>query len=555
MLARQTRHELTGLWRTPVVLFFALGFPLVFFVLLSGLLGNETIDARSDVRLAQFLVPALASFGIAMATYAFLAIGFAEIRFNGVLRRFTGTPLPRSVLLGGRIGAGTVVALAAVALLLVVGVVLYDVQVIWSTMPAVVVTCIVAAVSFSALGLAVAALAPSFSSATAIANGTVIPLAFVSDMFVIAELPPWLDAIGWLFPLKHLVNALADAFNPFLDSDGLALDHLAVIIAWGVFGAVLAAWAIRRDITRADRGVARATDPTSGARATARAAASDARPRRDGRPSPLALINDQVRHGNALQWRDWSSPIFGIAMPVFLVALLPMTFAGDDAVLRQEIAQTVSATMTIYGAAIIAYVNMPQGIAEAREAGVLKRWAGTPLPAWAILAGRTVSALLLALIVWAGVLALAVPLYDVALPSAWLSALLVLLVSTASFSALGMGVVTLVRGGQAALAVCLGSLITLSFISGIFLVGAEFPPWLDAISWVFPLRHAVTAFVNATSPDATGLVLDPTHLGVVVAWGLAGVAVVLTRFSAEPRSARRPTTQVDERVRAKQPAA
>lgn len=544
MLLRQIRHDLVGLWRTPIAVFFGLGFPLVFFVILTGLIGNEPVDARSGVRLAQFLAPAFAAFGIAMTTYAFLAIGFAEIRFNGVLRRYTGSPLPRWVLLGGRIGAGTLVSLVSVVLLVAVGVLLYDVQVLVLRLPAVLLTCLVAAISFSALGLAVAALAPSFQAATAIANGTVIPLAFISDLFLIGELPSWLDTIGWVFPLKHLVNALGDGFNPFVDGSGLFLDHLAVIALWGVFGGLLAAWAIRRDTARAERGHAGGPDSPDGAgSATDARSGKDAVPRRHGRPSPPALVADQVRHGNTLQWRDWSSPVFGIAMPVFLVVLIPTVFSGGDAALRSEISQTIAATMTVYGAGIIAYVNMPSGIAEAREAGVLKRWAGTPLPTWAILAGRTVSAIMLALLLWVLATAVAVFMYDTVIPSSWPSALLVLLVSTAAFSALGMGVVTLVRGAQAGLAVCLGSLITLSFVSDIFIVGAEFPPWLDVLSWVFPLRHAVTAFADALAADASGLVLGWHHLAVIALWGLLGVVVVLTRFTAEPRTRRR---QLDE---------
>lgn len=94
MLLRQTRHNLVGLIRTPATLFFALFFPLVFFLMFAALLGNETLDERSGVRLAQFLAPALASFGLVMATFSVIAIGFAEIRFSGVLKRLSGTPLP-----------------------------------------------------------------------------------------------------------------------------------------------------------------------------------------------------------------------------------------------------------------------------------------------------------------------------------------------------------------------------------------------------------------------------------------------------------------------------
>lgn len=541
ILARQAGHELVGISRTPVVLFFALVFPLVFFVILSALVGNETIDFRSGVRVAQFLAPAFASFGIAMATFSFLAIGFAEIRFDGVLKRLTGSPLPRWALLGGRVLAGTVLAFAAVLLLFGVGVAAYDVQVVWERVPAVVVTVVVASMAFSALGLAVAALAPSAQAAVALANGIVIPLAFLSDLFVVAELPQWLATIGWLFPLKHLVNALGDAFNPFLETSGFYPGHLAVIALWGVVGVLLALWGIRRDAARAEAGGA------AEASQQAATSAADTAARRHGRPSPAALVVDQVRHANSVQWRDWSSPFFGIAFPALFVLLLPAIFAGDDPDGRSEVAQAVAGGMTVYGAAVVSFVNMPQGLAEAREAGVLKRWAGTPLPTWAIAAGRTTSSVWLSLLAFVAVYAVAVPLYGVAVPSSWPSAVVILVLTAASFAALGTAVVSVVRGPQSVLAVCLGSLLTLSFFSEIFVVGAEFPPWLDTLSWVFPLRHAVNAFSDAMAADASGVLLAPGQMAVVLAWGLAGLVVTLLRFTAAPRSPR-PTR--DESVEA-----
>jgi len=540
-LGRQVRHDLTGIARTPVVLFFAVAFPLGFFLVISSFVGNETIDFRSGVRLAQFLAPAFASFGIAMATFSFLAIGFAEIRFNGVLRRFTGSPLPTWALLGGRIGAGTILAFASVVLLLVVGVVFFDVQVLWARLPGVVVTVAVTAVSFSALGLAIAALAPSMQAATALANGIAIGLAFVSDLFVVAELPRWLDTIGWVFPLKHVVNALGDAFNPFVDTTGFFPDHLAVIAAWGVAGGLLAAWAIRRDARRAEAGRSRVAAPSP---AAVRRHRADARPRRSGRPSQPALVVDQARHALTSQLRDWSSVFFGIAFPVLLVLLLTTVFGGGEGTTTDgvRLAQLFSATMTVYGAALVAVVNLPQTLAEKRQAGVLKRWQGTPLPAGAVLGGQAAAAVVLALVTMLLVYGLSVPVYDVVVPPSWPSAVVVLVLSTASFAAIGMAVVTSTRSTQSALAVSLGSLITLSFFSDIFIVGADFPPWLDALSWVFPLRHAVNAFEAAMAADATGWVLDPGHLAVIVAWGVVGALVAAWRFSPEP-AARRPSSR------------
>jgi ABC-type multidrug transport system permease subunit len=246
-LWRQVRHELAVLWRTPVVLILAVAFPLGFFALVSAFVGNQTIDAREGIRVAQFLAPAFASFGIVMSTFSFLGIGLAEARASGVIKRQNGTPMPRWVMLGGRMGAALLLGLTATALVIVAGVALYDVRIVWRTLLAVIVTIVVASLAFSALGLAVAAGARTPQVAQALTNGIVIPLAFLSDIFTFGGegVPRWLTAIGWVFPLKHLVNALGDAFNPYLTGNGFALDHLAVIVVWGLAGAVAAAWLLR----------------------------------------------------------------------------------------------------------------------------------------------------------------------------------------------------------------------------------------------------------------------------------------------------------------------
>ncbi|MEZ5114714.1 MAG: ABC transporter permease [Candidatus Nanopelagicales bacterium] len=535
LVVRQTRHDLVGIRRTPVVLFFALAFPVGFFILLASVIGNETIDSRSGIRYAQFLAPAFAAFGIAMATFAFLAIGLAEIRFNGVLRRLSGTPLPAWVLLAGRVLAGTVLAFGSVLLLVAVGMAFYDVQMVWRTLPAVIVTVLVAAMSFSALGLAVAAWAPSMQAATALANGIVITLAFISDLFIVGTLPGWLDTLGWVFPLKHLVNALGDEFNPMLDGSGFYPGHLAVIAAWGVAGAVLAWWGVRRAATGAGGGAADlGTAPASASGRSARSATRDGTPRHTGRVPVGGLVLDQVRHANSGIWRDWSAVFFGVGFPLLLAVLLTTVFGGKEAETDEgvRLGQLFAATMTMYGAAVISYVTLPEGLAEMRQAGVLRRWSGTPLPSWALLAGRAVSAVWVALVAMALVYAAMVPVFGVVIPPTWIVGVAILVVSTLSFAALGMAVVSLVRSTQAVLAVCLGSLITLAFFSDIFIIGAPFPDLLNTVSWILPLRPAVNSLVDAMAADAAFPALNPGWMATVIAWGIAGVVVTMLRSRA-----------------------
>ena len=95
--------------------------------------------------------------------------------------------------------------------------------------------------AFAALGLAIASLVPNARSAPAVANATILPLAFISDVFIPLDDPPrWLEVIGNIFPLKPFVNAFQNTLNPLVDPPGFSWSKLAVVAAWGIFGALLA---------------------------------------------------------------------------------------------------------------------------------------------------------------------------------------------------------------------------------------------------------------------------------------------------------------------------
>ncbi|NCD18702.1 MAG: hypothetical protein EOL89_01785 [Actinobacteria bacterium] len=61
--------------------------------------------------------------------------------------------------------------------------------------------------------------------------GTLLPLCFISDIFVVgADLPDVLDAIGWFFPLRHAARAMTDSVSTL--GTPFPWTHLAVILAW-----------------------------------------------------------------------------------------------------------------------------------------------------------------------------------------------------------------------------------------------------------------------------------------------------------------------------------
>ena len=535
MLLRQTSHELAALSRTPITLILSIGLPLLFFVLLSALVGNEVVDERGGVRVVQYLAPGMASFGVVMATFSFLAVGLAEARATGVVKRQAGTPAPRWVLVGGRIGAALVLGLTSTALVLATGFVLYDLQVPSRSVLSIITTLVFASGCFSALGLALAMALPTMQLTLAVSNGVVIPLAFISDMFMFSgDIPDWLETIGWIFPLKHLTAMFADALNPYLTGSGFQLDHLLVIALWGVAGAVVATVLLRRDRDR-DASRATAAGRSRRSRAGSRGAAADARPRRTASPGAVALVSEQVAHTQSILWRDVSAVFFAVAFPVLLVAIIPAVNGGGDVLMSNgaPLGTFYAGTMAIYGAAVTAYVNMPQSLAEDRDRGVLKRTLGTPLPAPALLLGRVVGALVVALVTGLAIVVLAAVAYRPPLPRGMPSAVVTLVVATVCFAVVGLAVMTFVRSAQAVVGVTLGTLLPLAFISDVFVVGASFPPVLEAISWFFPLRHAAAAMSQAVGPDVTGSGLALDHLAVLVAWTFAGAVVVALRFGRD----------------------
>lgn len=239
----QIRYQNRLFWRTPVAAFFTIAFPLMFLLLFSVLFGTEKfeITGRGVFSVAQFYAPALAVFAAASATYTNIGVGTAIARDEGVLKRFRGTPLPPWTYMAGRIGSGVWIAFIATLMMMTVGVVVFDVNIDIAKLPAALVTFVVGAACFAALGLALAAASPTGDSAPAMANATILPLAFVSDVFIAMDDPPeWLTAVGNFFPLKHFVRAFQDAFHPLVDSPGFEFDHLAVMAIWGVVGTLLA---------------------------------------------------------------------------------------------------------------------------------------------------------------------------------------------------------------------------------------------------------------------------------------------------------------------------
>ncbi len=242
LLARQVRYQVLTFLRTPVAVFFTLLLPLIMLVLFNALFGSGDVDTGSGSwRSSQFYVGGIAAFTAASATFTNLANVVPIRREEGVLKRWRGTPLPPWIYLLGTILMSFVIALAGVVLMVALGIAAYGVRIEPAKVPAMVVTFLVGASSFAALGLAVAGVCKTAQSAAAVANVIILPMAFISDVFIALEDPPrFLEVLGDVLPLKPFAQSFQDTLNPAVDPPAFDLARLALVAAWGLVGVVVA---------------------------------------------------------------------------------------------------------------------------------------------------------------------------------------------------------------------------------------------------------------------------------------------------------------------------
>jgi ABC-2 type transport system permease protein len=150
------------------------------------------------------------------------------------------------------VGVAIVTAVGVSVILLVIGRIVYGVELRTERIPALLVTLALGATALSAVGIAYSRLIPSFDAAPAMTNAVVLPLYFISGVFVPSTmLPHGLVQVASVFPIQPLNDALFACFDPRSGGGGFTWGKLAVLAAWGLGGLLLAArtfsWVPRRD--------------------------------------------------------------------------------------------------------------------------------------------------------------------------------------------------------------------------------------------------------------------------------------------------------------------
>lgn len=241
LLAAQVRYQLRMLIRSPMASFSTLVIPLMVLLAISLLYEGTRLSDRGNIRYVQFFTPAMVAFAVVNACYMGVISSTLLARDEGILKRIRSTPLPPSIYMAGRLVAAGLVAAVSAIVVVAVGAGVYGFEVIWSALPSVLLTLVLAMFCFCALGFAVTVLVPRADSALPVAWGTILPLCFISDVFQpIDHAPAWLRTIASVFPLRPFADDLESAFNPVIGTHALQWGHLAVLGGWGVAASVFA---------------------------------------------------------------------------------------------------------------------------------------------------------------------------------------------------------------------------------------------------------------------------------------------------------------------------
>lgn len=245
---RLTWVELKLFVREPLTAVFTFAFPLVMLFVLAEVFGNsvETDDQGSVVYRGvgpiDFYVPAYVALVAAAVGLVSLPVHLAGYRERGVLRRFRASGMPMTTLLAAEVAVS--LAIVTVSALVIGGsaAAVYRIAAPERVL-GVILTFLLVALSFAAIGVLLGALLPNARAA----QGAGIMLFFVMLMICGAGPPPEvlsapLRAVGDVLPLTYAVRVIQD---PWL---GFGWDWTAtlVMLAFLCVSAALAVPLLRR---------------------------------------------------------------------------------------------------------------------------------------------------------------------------------------------------------------------------------------------------------------------------------------------------------------------
>ena len=245
----RTAVELKMYSREKESVFFSFLFPILLLSLFSVIFSGqfEESAAQGGMTAGQFFLPGMLAAGVLLTSFQTMALSVATERDDGSLKRLRATPMPPVAYFLGKVGLVAVTSVLQTVLLLVVATLFFGVELPtdpdrWAVF---VVVFALGVFSGTVLGIAYSSLATS-RSIGAVVIGPMLVLQFISGVYIaFDDVPPWLQQVAALFPLKWIAQGMRSVFFPA----EMAAAEMAgswetartalVLLAWGIGGLVL----------------------------------------------------------------------------------------------------------------------------------------------------------------------------------------------------------------------------------------------------------------------------------------------------------------------------
>ena len=201
--------------------------------------------------------------------------------------------------------------------------------------------------------------------------------------------------------------------------------------------------------------------------------------------------------------RQKEAVVFTIFFPVILLAIFGSVFK-DTIAPGVTFSQYFVAGIIASGLVNSGFQNIAINIPIERDMGAIKRLRGTPLPITSYFIGKAISVFASMVVQVLILLAIGVAFFGLNMPtepSKWLTFTWLLLLGTASSTALGVAFSSVPKNGRGASAIVSPVVIVLQFFSGVFFVFTQLPGWMQQVAAIFPLKWLTQGMRSVFLPD------------------------------------------------------
>jgi len=177
-----------------------------------------------NARFIDFFVPGVTTFSVYQLTSLLTLIAFVGERSSGTLYRLMASPLKETEIVAGYTLAFSILGTGQAALLLIVGITVFNITVVGNILLAFAVVTLLAIVSVS-LGVLLSSLARRETQALQLIPFVVLPALLLSGIFMPVEaIPSWMRPAAYLFPTTYTADAVRSVLLKGWGLDKILMD-------------------------------------------------------------------------------------------------------------------------------------------------------------------------------------------------------------------------------------------------------------------------------------------------------------------------------------------